>query len=30
LGITPRALSYKLDKIGLDHPKLAARRRRRR
>jgi len=30
LGITPRALNYKLDKIELDHPKLRARRRRRR
>ncbi|MGD9125067.1 MAG: sigma-54 dependent transcriptional regulator [Desulfarculaceae bacterium] len=28
LGISPRALSYKLDKLNLDHPKLAARRRR--
>jgi two-component system response regulator HydG len=28
LGITPRALSYKLDKIDIDHPKLQARRRR--
>ncbi len=30
LGITPRALSYKLDKLGIHHPKLEARRRRRR
>jgi two-component system response regulator HydG len=28
LGITPRALSYKLDKVDIDHPKLQARRRR--
>jgi len=28
LGITPRALSYKLDKIDIDHPMLQARRRR--
>jgi len=28
LGITPRALSYKLDKVNIDHPKLQARRRR--
>ncbi len=28
LGITPRSLSYKLDKIDIDHPKLQARRRR--
>lgn len=29
LGITPRSLSYKLDKLGVRHPKLEARRRRR-
>ncbi|MEW5912105.1 MAG: sigma-54 dependent transcriptional regulator [Thermodesulfobacteriota bacterium] len=28
LGISPRALNYKLDKLGLDHPSLTARRRR--
>ena len=28
LGISPRALSYKLDKLGIDHPELNARRRR--
>jgi transcriptional regulator with GAF, ATPase, and Fis domain len=28
LGISPRALSYKLDKLGISHPKLEARRRR--
>jgi DNA-binding NtrC family response regulator len=28
LGISPRALNYKLDKLGLDHPNLVARRRR--
>ena len=28
LGISPRALSYKLDKLKLDHPRLTARRRR--
>ncbi len=30
LGITPRALVYKLDKLGIDHPRLKARRRRKR
>jgi DNA-binding NtrC family response regulator len=29
LGISPRALSYKLDKLGIHHPRLDARRRRR-
>lgn len=29
LGISPRALSYKLDKLGFDHPELNSRRRRR-
>ncbi len=29
LGITPRALSYKLDRLDHDHPRLEARRRRR-
>ncbi|MCA1987998.1 MAG: helix-turn-helix domain-containing protein, partial [Desulfarculus sp.] len=29
LGITPRALSYKLDRLDLHHPQLDSRRRRR-